>query len=318
MALGFDALNKSITEAANRSAQGFSGKLNYFNWKNGETKVLRFLTDEVLTVPFYEMVVDNQGKFKDFIVAPRLHEDDPNWTGEDWVLKYGGKQHENGMSGPLIAPTAKVRSACIAVLREEAPREVNGKTVMGYQDYLHEITVGGKDFPARYFGIVKQSLQLFWGQMSGYHHEFGTICDRDYKIKRVGERLDTSYQIIPMREDENFDIRALQESYGYGKPRDKDDEERFLFCPQTVQEWADNYAGEERAKYWLGDPKAAAQTQAQATNGTQYGAAEAAGASGLDEFRKETTHNPAPDEAQAAPPPASDFSALRARLEKHT
>ena len=83
------------------------------------------------------------------------------------------------------------------VLREEAPREVDGKTVVGYQDHLHEITVGGENYPARWFGILKQSHQLFWNQMSGYHHEYGTICDRDYKIRRIGGSIDTTYQIIP-------------------------------------------------------------------------------------------------------------------------
>ena len=98
MKTGFDHVDKAAEDARNRSSQGFSGRLNYFNWKNGDTKILRFLTDEVLLVQFYEMVVDNQGKFKDFIVATDLHEDDPNWHGEDWVLKYGGKVHENGMA----------------------------------------------------------------------------------------------------------------------------------------------------------------------------------------------------------------------------
>jgi len=317
MRTGFDHVDKAISDAKARANQGFSGRLNYFTWKDGESIVLRFLTDEVLTVAFYEMVVDNQGKFKDFIVAPDLYADEPGWTGEDWVLKYGGKVHENGLSGPLIQPSPRIRSVGVAVLREEAPREVDGKTVMAYQDHLYEHNVSGDDFPARWFGIVKQSHQLFWNQMSGYHHEYGTICDRDFKVQRVGEKLDTTYRIVPLREDPDFEIKGLQEAYGYGRPSNKDDADRFLYCPQTLQEWAESHASEDRVKYWLCDPKdqAAAVATPAATP-----AANGYTPSGVDEFHKDTTQNPNPtaDEAQAAPPPASDFSALRARLERHT
>jgi hypothetical protein len=312
MKTGFGAVKKSISDAKARQSQGFSGRLNYFNWKDGETKVLRFLTDEVLLVAFYEMVVDNQGHFKDFIVAPDLYEEDPSWRGEDWVLKYRGRCHENGMSGPLVEPTPRVRSVGVAVWREEAPREAGGQAV-AYQDYLHEINVGGQIYPARWFGVVKQSLQLFWDQMGAYYDEYGTICDRDYKIKRTGKSLDTSYSIIPRPPDPDFDIKALQESYGYGRSVDaatKDDPERFLYCPQTVTQWAEQYASEDRAKYWLADPRAAAQQPA--SNGYTP--------SGTDEFDKDTTHNPHPeaDEAQVAPAPRTDFADLRARLERHT
>ena len=320
MKTGFDAVRKQIDDTKNKQSQGFSGRLNYFNWKDQEVKVIRFLTDEVLLTAFYEMVVDNQGSFKDFIVAPDLYEDDPSWRGEDWVLKYGGQCHENGMSGPLVKPAPKVRSAGVAVWLEEAPRQPGGKVVT-YQDYLHEINVNGTDYPARWFGVVKQSLNLFWDQMSGYHEEYGTICDRPYKIKRNGKKLDTSYQIIPMSPDPDFDINALQSFYGYGRSAveleaAKDDPERYLYCPQTIQAWAEDYASEQRAKHWLGDPRANAKTAAPAANGN--GEREP---SGNDEFAKETTSNPAPeaDEAQAAPAPSGDaFSALRQRLEKHT
>ena len=306
MRTGFGAVNKSLEEAKARQAQGFAGKLNYFTLKDGESKTVRFLTDEVLTTRFYEYVVNNQGKFTDFIQATDLHDG----AGEDWVLKYGGKQHEDVMRGPLVTPTSKERSVGLVVLREENPREIDGRVKISYQDHLYEITVNGENYPARWFGILKQSHQLFWNQMSGYHHEYGTICDRDYKIRRVGSQLDTSYQIIPRDPDADFDIQRLQEDYGYGRTVDpatiKSDPERFLYCPQTLIEWAEYYAGEERAKYWLGDPKAATSEPE---------------SSGIDEFHKDTTKNPDPvaDEAQAASAPSStDWASLRSRLERHT
>lgn len=319
MRTGFDAVKKSISDAKARQFSGASGRLGFFNIKDdGESKVVRFITDDVLSVQFYEMVVDNQGGFKDFIVAPDLYEDDPSWRGEDWVLKYEGKVHENGLSGPLVNPQPRVKSVGIVVLREEAPREAGGRAVT-YQDNLFETNVNGTDYPARWFGVIKQSM-TFWDQMSGFHEEYGTICDRDYRIKRNGKKLDTSYQIIPLPPDPDFDIKQLQADYGYGRTvaeleAVKEDPERFLYCPQTIQMWAEDYAGERRAKFWLGDPRenAKAAQESAASNGGHT-------PSGNDEFAKETTSNPDPaaDEAQAAPPPAGDaFSALRRRLEKH-
>ena len=48
MRTGFEAVNKSINEAKARQAQGVSGKLNYLTLKDGDVKVVRFLTDDVL------------------------------------------------------------------------------------------------------------------------------------------------------------------------------------------------------------------------------------------------------------------------------
>lgn len=310
MRTGFGAVDKAAEDAKARSSQGFSGKLNYLTIKDGETKVVRFLTDDVLTALFYEYVVNNQGRWTDFIVPTDL---DPNAT--DWVKAYGGYQLENTMSGPRVPLSTKERSVGLCVLKEENPREVDGKTVMGYRDVLDEVTIDGKQYPSRWFGIVKQSAQLFWTQMSGYHHEFGTICDRDYKIRRIGAKFDTTYQIIPLAEDKDFDILKFQEDYGYGHPRPKDDPDRFLYCPQTLPEWANDYSSESRVKYWLGDAKSQGQMPV-----THNAGVPVERTNGLDEFRRETTHNPAPeaDEAQAAPAPATDFSSLRARLERHT
>lgn len=307
--VGFEAAQKAGT--APKGGGGHSG-LGYASWKDGDTLILRFLTDDPLTVDFYEFVnVTNpeaipEGKTaatQSFIVAPDLHSGDPNWKGEDWVLKYGGKCKEYG-SSELSTPIPRTRTVSIAVLREEVTRKVDGKTVVEYQDVLREIDIKGEKFPAREFVIVKQSYSNFWEQIVGYYHEYGTICDRDYKITRHGSTTDTSYIAIPKREDPDFDLKALQAKYGYGtgadadgNPLTADSPDRFLYCPQTLQEWAEFYSNEERVKRFLGGTPVAA--------------------SGMDEFHPATTSNPVADEAQAAPPSTTDFGSLRARLEAH-
>jgi len=323
MRTGADALKKAVKEATTAFA-GFSGKLQYCNWKPDETKVIRFLTDvpDIITVDFYEYIVDSTGKTQNFIVYPDLHDG----VGEDYVLKYGGKMHEKGLVGELIDPIPRTRTVAIAVMREEAPKTVDGKTVIDYQDVIEEIDVQGEKYPARQFVIIKQAHKNFWQPLVGFWDEYETLCDRDYKITRVGTTTDTTYQIVPKREDPNFNLEEHYAFYGYGKPRDEKDPDRFLFCPQTLPEWAEYYGGEERVKFFLTGQSSQQQTQqtqkpattsaaaTPSTNGAQHTP------SGVDEFHKDTTHNPEPesDEAQAVSPPSTtDFSALRNRLERH-
>lgn len=47
------------------------------------------------------------------------------------------------------------------------------------------------------------------GTLIEYAEDFGTICDRNYKLKRVGERLSTSYTLTP-REVSPFDFDSKQ------------------------------------------------------------------------------------------------------------
>ena len=95
--------------------------------------------------------------------------------------------------------------------------------------------------------------------------------DRDYLIERRGGGLDTRYQIIPMDPIEELrDYEALKAHYGYGRPwpsRPQDGaskeevqayEDRFLFCPQTLQQWAEDFSSEDRVKHWLESPTGAA------------------------------------------------------------
>ena len=96
--------------------------------------------------------------------------------------------------------------------------------------------------------------------MVGYFHEFGTLCDRDYKITRNGTGRDIVYQIIPKTPDPDWNndgssLAALKARYGYGtgtdidgNPVGPDSDDRYLYCTQTLKEWMDNQASEDRAR----------------------------------------------------------------------
>lgn len=277
--------------------------LSYFILGEGDSKVVRFLTDmpDLAVANFYEFVIDKNGKFQNFVVPD---------SGEDWVRKFGGKSKVYG-TNDLEDPKPRERIVGLAVEREEIPVEENGRRVTRTQDKLStfDSTKDDRSYDARNFLIVKQ-YSKFWTTIQGYYLEYGTICDRDYKITRTGTGRDIVYSVIPKAPDADWkldgtSLAALQAQYGYGTGKDMDgnaltpeSEDRFLYCSQTLQQWMDNQASEERARAALVGDEAAPAVSAGPAPGWATGA-------------DEPTASPAPAAA------STDVSSLRARLERH-
>jgi hypothetical protein len=305
MRVGLSALE---TPPRTGGSGGSPGRyLNYFILKEGESKIVRFLTDadDLVAVKFHEFIQDKNGKFQNFVYAPDYH-----GGGEDWVAKYGGKTTDY-TTKELVDSKPRERTVGIAVEREEYPVDENGRRVLKTQDKL--VTFEGKDgssHTARNFLVIKQ-YNKFWTTLSGYFHEFGTICDRDYKITRNGTGLDIVYSIIPKSPDPDWNpdgssLAALRAQYGYGTGKDIDgnaltpeSEDRFLYCRETLTEWLENQASEDRARFALvGDDAPPVNSSSPAPSWASSSA----------------------DEPTAAPAPAAsntDVSSLRARLERH-
>lgn len=292
MESGLAALQKSIEEAKSRPARRgerveYSPRLNYFGWKDGEVKVVRFLTDNILQNWYAEYVLTKDGKSQNFIVDP----------DNNLVAKYGGKSRESYVdpTSAMIEPKLVKRAAGVAVLREERPVKGGGMEVV---DHLYERTIGDKVYPSRYFGVIRQAIKNFWPTLVESAARYGTICDRDYLIKRLGSGLDTSYSILPCDPIDGLrTIEEVQAFYGYGTAWDGESNDRYLSCPQTIEEWAEYYGSEERVKYFLGDDTA----------------------SSTGSFNPVQSFTAAlSDEAQVAPTPAgTDFASLRERLIPH-
>lgn len=385
---GFGEVKKTV-EKQKQSFTPPTGKLNYFSLEVGEIVYVRFLEDFPVTAKFYEWIVNNQGKTSEFICAPDLYKYDEEWQqnpeNRDWVQKWtntntpGIGWAKKWKSDELTLPKLADRTVGIAVKKEL----LDGG---GTRDELEEIEVDNEKHVALHFMLVRQALSNFWDQMVGYHGLYGTICDRDYRIERKGEGFKTTYQAIGLNPDPgwNYDgssLAALQAYYGYGVKlkQDKDDkgtvtgitvelpdlpedklapykgqdytwDNRYLYCPTTVNEWCENRASEEFAEYWL-NPKAdhldkpaqgvtaeqLQQTQrpvdprqSQATSvpvvSTATGEAVVhqqavpepppAATNGADEFHKDTTSNPNPEAAPAEPISGDRFEQMRADMAK--
>lgn len=298
---GFSAM-REVMESAKASAPTRAGGYlnNFISWSAGEQKILRFLDNDPIPGQFYDWILTNDGKTKQFLINPEKG---------DLVGKYASPTPGLGwrrdfISGNLEERKVSKRGVGIAVLRDEVPAG-EGKTEI--VDHFYDLEIGGKSYQARYFGIVIQGWNNFWNQINGFAMRYGSITDRDYLIERVGSGLDTQYHIIPMDPIEELrDIEAVQEFYGYGKPwprRPDDDasaadkkewEQRFLFCPQTLTQWAEDFSSEDRVKYWLTPSDSAAPAPALVKSGSSWG--------------KST------DEAQVAVSGDTDFASLKKRL----
>lgn len=313
MATGLNAI-ESFLKGGGGGGGSTSGRyLSYFILGDGESKIIRFLTDieDCHRTKFYEFVLDKNGKFQNFVVAPEFYADNPTWHGEDWVKKFGGMTTDYTTKEP-VAPTPRERIVGLAVEREEYQADVDGRRVIRTHDMLAQFEGrDGKMYDSRNFLIVKQS-KAFWNTLIQYYHEFGTICDRDYKVTRNGTGRDIVYSIIPKNQDEGWNndgssLAALRAQYGYGTGRDMDgneigpdSDERFLYCTQTLNDWLENQASEERARAAL--------------------VAEGVTIESSHQSQGPAWSNSAPDEPQAAAAPAAngtDVSSLRARLERH-
>ena len=289
---GLQALDNEIKSASNKSS-GFGPFLPYFSLKDTERKILRFLSDEPIIAEVCEWVICSDGKTRDFVIDPE---------GQNWCAYYGGTT-QDFVTKQIVAAKPRKVGLGIAVLREE--RHVGGgKTEIG--DYYYDKEWDGKTYRGRQFYLVKQSIPNFWGTLRGLTRRQDTLVDRDFEITRVGSDKSTSYGICPIEPDDAMrDVVTLQKMYGYGRPFDDKDPDKYLYCPQTLQEWAELHASQEWAKKWLGDGQVQSQQQ-------QHSSA-------LDEFRQQTSHNPvAEDEAQAVAPTGTGFSSLKDRLLPHT
>jgi hypothetical protein len=260
MDYGLAAMQQTIASA---KKGGSDAKLNYITWKDGETKIVRFLSNDPLTGSFVDRVATNDGKTKDFLINP---------DKGDFVAKYGGRS-KDWQTGILGEPKISKRGVAVAVVRTEVMDPATGRREI--TDLPHSVQFNNQTYPARFFGIIKTGLGNFWKPLVAVaESRCDGITDRDWAITRVGGDKDTVYvpsPIEPIGDQQTAlrDLATLHAYYGYGRPWNPEDPNRFGYCPETLLEWVEYYSSEERAKFWL-TPKAGAAPPAQPAPG-QWG-----------------------------------------------
>lgn len=308
-----DAIAESEARAAAAKSAGSGKALTYISWKPGDRKIVRFLTDDLITADFYSFIIDRTGQTKNFMVDPA----DPHRLERYRSTSPGIGWRKNPQTQVIEEPTLQKMSVNVAVLRKEVPGP-DKKLVV--EDNLYDREVNGAMLTSRTFGIIQQNPNNFWHTLANScYARYGTICDRDYEITRTGSGFATKYDIIPLPPVPELDtVEKVQQFYFYGWEWDENDPQRFLKCPQTVKQWAEYFASEDRYKWWLEPESGSESRPAASVEGPKWAGgtfSSAPGASsGLGEFKAETTSNPGPDEAQAMPASGTKFASLRDTL----
>jgi len=193
---GMAAVRESL-DKAQRSNAGTNTytETNWFYWKAGESKAIRFLTDanDIYIVPVHENVETFDSKKKTFVCRQAFD-----------------------ASCELCANKTYRRDVGygVAVLREEVYEEVDGvRKLTGYRDATsnYEVEEDGKTVIKKkpYVGIVSQGLRNFWNQIAVISEKYGSLKDREIEILRQGAGTDTTYMAFALdkKEIDNIDTR---------------------------------------------------------------------------------------------------------------
>lgn len=238
MAIGMGAVAKTAEKQA--SGGGGGQFLQSIYWQDKPTskpedreKVIRFLTDDIVTAKVYQFVKGGpEGKGRDFIAPSSLVDEDgtPNF---DWVPEARDYFLENDISLPdynrnLVHASkyAKEQAYGLVVLREEVQAEVDGRRRNIVQDKIvhREWEKDGevKVYDGPVYGYVKQGFPNFWQILVGFYNRYGTLTDRDYVITRRGNDKNTKYDIVPLDKDPDLETPE-QLAAKYDPPQDLSD-----------------------------------------------------------------------------------------------
>lgn len=204
---GLDAMSTFFEKKASlREASG--GNINSFFLKDGETKIFRFVGNDVKTVKFHNFVTCRDGKPRSFICPNQGEDGLYDESGPCLICKYVPKMKD----GKKTKNYPTDRGIALAVLREAKTEKVDGKTVTKIVDVVHdsevEVEIDGKKVKIANLpvvGIVNQGTQ-FWENVIPIWARYGSISDRDFLVERRGEGLQTKYSLAPLDRADSPDL----------------------------------------------------------------------------------------------------------------
>ena len=255
MAIGM----KAVARTAERQAAGGGGGgqfLQSIYWQDkpnskpeDREKVIRFLTDDIVTVGVYGFVKGGpEGKGRDFIAPGTLYDSETGEPAFDWVPEARDYFLENNISLPdysrnLVHASKYVKDQAfgLVVLREEVEAEIDGKRQRIVQDKIvhREWEKDGeiKSYDGPVYGFVKQGFPNFWQVLVGFYDRYGTLTDRDYLITRRGNDKNTQYSIVPL--DKDPDLETPEQLAAKYDP------------PQNLSDLMKRMADYDQAKAWF-------------------------------------------------------------------
>ncbi len=179
------------------------------SWKDGETKVVRFLSDDLLVVGFHNYFPTRDGKHNDFVDTEDL---DGDLCRPDYIKQ----TYKNEKGKPK---TATKQGVALVIQRELNP------ATKEYEDVTDTFqTPSDPDDPNSEkidvvwprFWVIKQGMR-FWAHVNAYWSDpdmGGTIVNRNFKITRSGSTAQgTSYSVIPIMKEDGATTASLAADY---------------------------------------------------------------------------------------------------------
>lgn len=213
---------------ASKQAPFARGKFIKSLWLDeNETIVLRYITDypdwvytaQHSSVPTKAEPEGHKGKWPKAMSCVCRY--DEAFTDDEGVAFYKDcyvcdNKLTNSYGKVITAPT---RIWALAVVREEVfgdgSKEQGGAAKKGKRigttDKVVEVEVTDKDGKAtgemllqKEYVIVNFAYKNYFSGLASYYSEYDTLCDRDYKIKRVGDGTDTAYTHVAFDQTPNL------------------------------------------------------------------------------------------------------------------
>lgn len=192
------ASGTQAAEAAAASTGGRFHRLDYLQIGEGESATVRLFTEhtDIVTVsqhfaPTRPAPDGHDGKWPK--AMPAVCRNTPAFqqagTYPDCFLDIKWKETQDDRN---YKP--RVRSWALGVIR--VPLMDNGRQV-GMQDSMVEMEVDGNKTMVPEIVILNFAWGNMWANLSTYSAEYGTWCDRDYRITRTGGGTDTEYRPVP-------------------------------------------------------------------------------------------------------------------------
>lgn len=199
-ATGFSTIKASIDESNARSKGGYA-KTNYFKLEKGKSAIIRFISDDVISVPTFTAPPLEPGKgYGNTVVDCEFLAGDKR---RDNIMKTNPvfmKTYDSGKNkGKKYFPNPKKIGLGVVVLREEVVDKVTGETY--HVDKVESVTEerDGKEVTTErvipYF--VNQSEFTFWSNLTAIANRYG-LTRFDLEVTREGDGTKTKYNFTPI------------------------------------------------------------------------------------------------------------------------
>jgi hypothetical protein len=265
---GFGAVMEAVENASKNGGGGSLVKIGHpiqgmwnLSWKKLETKLVRFLHEDPVTVQMHTFVTCRDGKHKDFVCTmdQNLPEDlrRPCYICDNITRTIIDQKTQKQKQVPA-KPTTKILAAVVIRRVDDDGDIVDSTREMDLLVDPDDPDGDTEKVEVPEISIIVQGVS-FWKKIIAWYERSAatkngplSLVNQDYEIKRTnGDKLDTDYNAFNTRFDTEFDTAPkLWDLYGikYDKSLDyNDDEVRYVADPVklAIDEWRNRRATPE-------------------------------------------------------------------------